>query len=127
MRRLPAKATPHAVISPWGEHRQEETARLISAAYHGHIDSHINDQYRSVVGARRFLMNIVQYPGCGTFFAPASFAAASTQDHLLCGVSLASRVAGPPGPITQVCRAPQPQSTQLCYHTPPRPPVPLPS
>jgi ribosomal protein S18 acetylase RimI-like enzyme len=115
VRRLLGKATPHAVISPWGEHRQEETARLIAAAYHGHIDSQINDQYRSVMGARRFLMNIVQYPGCGTFFAPASFAAASTQDHLLCGVSLASRVAGTAGHITQVCVAPQQQSTGLGY------------
>src|SRR5260370_10648187 len=60
-------------------------------------------------------MNIVQYPGCGTFFAPASFAAASTQDHRLWGVSLASRVAGTAGHITQVGVAPQQQSTGLGY------------
>ncbi len=115
LRRLPARPAPDATISQWGEHRQEETARLISTAYHGHIDSQINDQYRSVAGARRFLMNIVQYPGCGTFFGPASFAAAGAKDHVLCGVSLASRVAGTTGHITQVCVAPSHKGTGLGY------------
>jgi ribosomal protein S18 acetylase RimI-like enzyme len=115
LRRLPARRISDATIAAWGEHRQEETARLIATTYHGHIDSQINDQYRSVAGARRFLMNIVQYPGCGTFFAPASFAAANTKDQLLCGVSLASRVAGTTGHITQVCVAPSQQGTGLGY------------
>lgn len=115
VRRLPARPTPDSTVSLWGEHRQEETARLIAKTYQGHIDSQINDQYRSIPGARRFLMNIVQYPGCGTFFAPASFAAAGAKDHLLCGVSLASRVAGTTGHITQVCVAPSHQGTGLGY------------
>ena len=41
---------------------------LIAAAYKGHVDATINDQYGSVTGARRFIHNIVQYPGCGRFF-----------------------------------------------------------
>ena len=65
---FPARKLTRAAISPWSEARQEETARLITAAYQGHVDSQINDQYRSASGARRFLMNIVQYPGCGAFF-----------------------------------------------------------
>ena len=44
---------------------QEEAAHVISAAYRGHVDSEINDQYRSIPGARRFVTNIVRFPGCG--------------------------------------------------------------
>ena len=54
-------------IDGWNERYQEDAAALIADAYEGHIDGHINDQYRSVAGARRFLHNIVQYPGCGSF------------------------------------------------------------
>jgi ribosomal protein S18 acetylase RimI-like enzyme len=113
--RLPARPSSGVVISSWGEYRQEETARLIAFAYASHIDSQINDQYRSAAGARRFLMNIVQYPGCGVFFAPASFAASGLKDHLLCGVCLASRVAPTAGHITQVCIAPSWQGCGLGY------------
>src|SRR6266851_5469802 len=112
---LPERQLAGIAISPWSEHRQDETARLIAAAYQGHIDSQINDQYRSPGGARRFLMNIVQYPGCGTFFAPASFAATDVKDRQLRGVSLASLVASDVGHITQVCVAPARKGTGLGY------------
>jgi hypothetical protein len=65
----PGAAGNRVHIDRWNDNRQEEAAQLIAAAYRGHIDSEINDQYRSVPGARRFLMNIVQYPGCGSFHA----------------------------------------------------------
>jgi len=100
-------------IVPWTESYQEATGRLIANSYEGHIDSQINDQYRSSTGARRFLTNIVQYPGCGTFFAPASFAA--TDRGTLCGASLSSLVSHDVGHVTQVCVAPSYQSTGLGY------------
>jgi ribosomal protein S18 acetylase RimI-like enzyme len=115
IRKLPSRSTREIVLSNWGEFRQEETARLIASAYQGHIDSEINDQYRTAGGARRFLMNIVQYPGCGAFFSGGSFAASGAKDHLLCGVCLASRVAPASGHITQVCVAPSRQGTGLGY------------
>ena len=40
-------------IIPWSESRQEEAAELIAHSYADHIDSQINDQYRSIAGARR--------------------------------------------------------------------------
>ena len=89
-------------IDSWSERKQDEAAQLIAVAYQGHVDSEINDQYRSPVGARRFLMNIVQYPGCGAFFQPASFIAIDSKGHL-CGICLASKVADDIGHITQVC------------------------
>ena len=50
-----------------GDHHHELAAGVISLAYADHIDSQINDQYRTVAGARRFIYNIVQFPGCGIF------------------------------------------------------------
>jgi ribosomal protein S18 acetylase RimI-like enzyme len=106
---------PKLTIAHWPATRQDETARLIASAYRGHIDSQINDQYRSPGGARRFLMNIVQYPGCGTFFGPASYAAIDASTRVLHGVSLASLVASDVGHITQVCVAPSHMGTGLGY------------
>lgn len=111
---------PALTIVPWTENRRSEAARLISQAYAGHIDSQINDQYRSAGGARRFLMNIVEYPGCGTFFTPGSFVALaggprSGSSQPLAGISLASLVAPGVGHITQVCVAPAQQGTGLGY------------
>jgi ribosomal protein S18 acetylase RimI-like enzyme len=111
---LPArKLSPSISIGPWTDAWQEATGRLIAGAYQNHIDSDINDQYRSAIGARRFLTNIVQYPGCGSFFAPASFSAVAS--GALCGVTLASLVSRDVGHITQVCVAPSYQGTGLGY------------
>jgi ribosomal protein S18 acetylase RimI-like enzyme len=90
----------------WTEQHQEPAAHLIASAYLGHVDSFINDQYRSIAGARRFLFNIVQYPGCGTFFKPASFAAFDRMSSRMCGICLASQVMPYCGHITQICVAP---------------------
>jgi ribosomal protein S18 acetylase RimI-like enzyme len=89
-------------IERWAEQFQEPAAQLIASAYLGHVDSHINDQYRSAAGARRFLFNIVQYPGCGTFYRPASFAAFDPEGRL-CGLCLTSMVAEGIGHVTQIC------------------------
>ena len=105
----PRKRTPAAnriYLERWSDHYQESAAQLIATAYGGHVDSLINDQYRSVAGARRFLYNIVQFPGCGTFFPAASAAAFERVGGRLCGISLASMVREGCGHITQICVAP---------------------
>ena len=104
--RLPALEPARATIAPWLERYQDAAARVIASSYAGHVDSDINDQYRSAYGARRFLTNIVQYPGCGAFFAPASFLALDCADGSACGVCLSSMVAPGSGHITQVCVTP---------------------
>jgi len=90
----------------WQERDHEAAGRLIAAAYRGHVDSDINDQYRTPGGARRFLSNIVQYPGCGSFFQPGSMVAAEQATNNLAGISLSSLVAFDIGHITQICVAP---------------------
>lgn len=115
IRLLPARESAGVVLAPWDEDRQTDAARLISITYKDHIDSQINDQYRTATGARRFLTNIVQYPGCGSFFSAASFAAWNRSDHSMCGVSLASLVAPQTGHITQICVSPAHQGEGIGY------------
>jgi ribosomal protein S18 acetylase RimI-like enzyme len=112
-----APATPkqRTVFEHWSERRQEDAARVIALAYEGHIDSQINDQYRSVSGARRFLLNIVQYPGCGTFFNPASMVAVDLASGQVCGICLASLVREDVGHITQICVTPEVGGTGVGY------------
>ncbi len=103
---LRAAALAAAVrFAPWEDWHQESAAHLIPEAYRGHIDSSINDQYDTVNGARRFLYNIVQYPGCGSFFKPGSYVALGKDTGKLCGLSLSSLVAAETGHITQICVA----------------------
>lgn len=92
-----------AIYETWHEKDQEQAARLIAKGYATHIDAEINDQYRSVSGARQFLSNLVQYPGCGSFFQPGSLVALDPVTGRLLGVSLASLVALDVGHVTQIC------------------------
>ncbi|HSW51351.1 MAG TPA: hypothetical protein VLH09_14295, partial [Bryobacteraceae bacterium] len=68
----PAPAARKAQIETWSPRRLEEAAEVITEAYRAHVDGDVNDQYLSLAGARRFLNNLMQYPGCGAFFQPAS-------------------------------------------------------
>ncbi|MDX2154550.1 MAG: GNAT family N-acetyltransferase [Bryobacteraceae bacterium] len=102
-------------LENWQLSWQEESAHVIADAYYSHVDSLINDQYRSVAGARHFLTNIVQYPGCGTFYAPASFVAWHRESRRVCGVCLSSMVAREVGHITQVCVSPAVKGTGVGY------------
>jgi ribosomal protein S18 acetylase RimI-like enzyme len=102
-------------FSTWEEWHQEPAAYLIPEAYRGHIDSRINDQYDTVSGARRFLYNVVQYPGCGVFFKAASHVALEGDSGELAGLSLCSLVAPQVGHITQICVAPKYRGMGLGY------------
>lgn len=103
-------------VEPWHERYQDRTAYLIEEAYRGHLDSRINDQYRTVEGARRFLYNIIQYPGCGRFADDASFVAVEAGSGTLLAACLASVVSEGVGHITQVCTLPRARGFQLGRH-----------
>lgn len=94
-------------IRPWSEHDYDAVAGLITNAYRGHVDSQINDQYRSLSGSIRFLNNIVRFPGCGIFDAESSFIAKHKKTRSLAGVILCSRVRYDVGHVTQVCVLPE--------------------
>ncbi len=101
-----ARLSSSLSISAWLPGFYQPTAELIHAAYQGHIDAHINDQYRTLHGSLRFLHNIVRFPGCGVFDPAASWVLRESQSNALLGVILCSRIAEKVCHITQICVAP---------------------
>ena len=104
---------PQFEIRPWSEQEYQSAAALITAAYRGHVDSEINDQYRTLTGSLRFLNNIVRFPGCGTFDQQASFVVFQRRTRTLIGLTLCSLVRPDVGHITQVCVLPEYRSAGL--------------
>jgi len=100
-------------IRRWSEHDYQPAAAVITAAYRGHVDSDINDQYRTLSGALRFLNNIVRFPGCGLFDAESSFVALHKGSRNVIGVILCSRVRHDVGHVTQVCVLPEYRSRRI--------------
>jgi GNAT superfamily N-acetyltransferase len=103
------------VFQPWTPAYIDESAGLIARTYQGHIDGRINDLYCTPGGSRKFLENIVQYPGCGSFHQAGSFAARDSVTQRLVGLILASLVAPEIGHVTQVCVGPEAQGSGLGY------------
>jgi ribosomal protein S18 acetylase RimI-like enzyme len=103
------KSAAHAEIEirPWAEGYYQPSAAVITAAYRGHVDAQINDQYHTLSGSLRFLNNIVRFPGCGVFDADSSFVALDRKAKNLIGLILCSRVRGDVGHVTQVCVLPE--------------------
>ena len=101
------KMHPDVEIRQWTENEYQAAAAVITAAYRGHIDADINDQYHTLSGSLRFLNNIVRFPGCGLFDAEASFVAFDRTAKNLIGLILCSRVRSDVGHVTQLCVLPE--------------------
>ena len=99
----------------WADRYHEEAAHLVSAAYKGHVDSDINDQYRTIPGARQFLTNIIRYPGCGQFTPAATVLAIDDRTGRVCGACFSSMVSADSGHITQLCVLPALRGEKLGY------------
>lgn len=97
----------------WNASFYQPSAELIQRAYQGHIDSTINDQYRSLAGSLRFLHNVVRFPGCGTFDPQSSWVLRDRKTRALVAVILCSRVAPEVAHVTQLCVAPSYQGRRL--------------
>ena len=105
-------AWPQAIAYPaelelcrWAAAYYTPTAELIHAAYQGHVDADINDQYRTLAGSLRFLHNIIRFPGCGAFDPDASWLLRDRRNGALVAVLLCSRVAPEVAHLTQLCVA----------------------
>jgi ribosomal protein S18 acetylase RimI-like enzyme len=96
----------HLHLRKWQSTDFQSAGELITLAYRGHLDSRINNQYRSVSGSLRFLHNIVRFPGCGQFDPDSSWVLADKRTGALEGLLLCSRVRGDVGHITQICVTP---------------------
>ncbi len=104
---------PEFEIRPWSEPEYQSAAAVITAAYRGHVDSEINDQYRTLSGSLRFLNNIVRFPGCGIFDPQASFVVFQHRSRSPVGLILCSQIRPDVGHITQVCVLPEYRSAGL--------------
>ncbi|HVV46640.1 MAG TPA: GNAT family N-acetyltransferase [Bryobacteraceae bacterium] len=93
-------------FDPWEDSFLHLAGGIIAASYKGQTDSEINSQYRSPAGARRFLSNIVEFPGCGLFHTPASFVVFDRHSGEAVGMVLASFVSEEAGHISQLCVLP---------------------
>ncbi|HKM91270.1 MAG TPA: GNAT family N-acetyltransferase [Candidatus Acidoferrales bacterium] len=100
-------------LERWTDRCFEPCARLIERAYSRHVDSDINEQYRSEGGASRFLRNVVLLPGCGQFLPEASLVIPGNGRNELQGVVLTSVVAPRVAHITQICLLPSLQGKGL--------------
>jgi len=100
-------------LRSWTEQDYQQAAALITTAYRGHVDSEINDQYRTLSGSLRFLNNIVRFPGCGTFDPEGSFVVMHKRARSLVGLILCSRVRHDVGHVTQICVLPEYRSRGL--------------
>jgi ribosomal protein S18 acetylase RimI-like enzyme len=100
-------------IRRWSEQDYQTAAAIITSAYRGHVDSEINDQYRTLSGSLRFLNNIVRFPGCGIFDPESSFVAVHKRSRALVGLILCSRVRHDVGHVTQVCVLPEYRSLRI--------------
>ena len=58
-RSTPLRLNRAVAYERWLDGYLDRAAELITDAYRNHVDSRINDQYRSVAGARRFLYHIL--------------------------------------------------------------------
>ena len=110
-----ASSTQRFRIESWGDHHPDLTAAVIPLAYSGHVDSQINEHYRTVAGATDYLRNIVKFPGSATFSPAASFIAFDMATGLAAGMSLSSFVADDVGHIAEICVAPNARRTGLGY------------
>jgi ribosomal protein S18 acetylase RimI-like enzyme len=93
-------------FDPWEDSFLHLAGAIIAGAYKGETDSEINSQYRSPAGARRFLSNIVEFPGCGLFHAAGSFLVFDRSSGEAVGMVLASFVSEAVGHISQLCVLP---------------------
>ena len=103
----PARVPADVLLRRWAEQDYQPAAGVITASYRAHIDSEINDQYRTNAGSNRFLNNIVRFPGCGVFDTDSSFVAIHRPSNALIGLILCSRVKDDVGHVTQVCLVPE--------------------
>ena len=103
----------HLTLRPWQPSFYDAAADLIHRAYAHHMDANINDQYRTLHGAQRFLHNIIRFPGCGIFAPDLTWALQDRRTNALRGLILASRVRPDTAHITQLCISPEAQHAGL--------------
>ena len=74
------------VFVPWDRRYDREAAQMLHHVYRNHIDSDVNDQYRTIAGTTRLVESIVRHRGCGDYLQQASIAAIHQSTGKLAGI-----------------------------------------
>ena len=98
---------PEVEVRRWSEADYRSAADAITAAYKGHVECCVGDQFRTIEGTLGFMNNIVRFPTCGVFDSGASFIACQRDTQAPIAVLLCSRLRQDVGHITQVCTLPE--------------------
>jgi len=102
-----SRANPSIRFLPWTDSQLQAASELIALAYAGHVDASINEEYRSVPGARRFLEQTINRGSSGRFLTSAGFVARQASSSRLGGICLGGMVGTHVGHIAQLCVAPE--------------------
>jgi GNAT superfamily N-acetyltransferase len=94
---------PTPILQSWQPEFYNQAAAFIHRCYAGHMDSGINDQYRTLPGSERFLHNIIRFPGCGIFDTANSWLLRNPRTLAIEALLLSSRVRSDVAHITQLC------------------------
>jgi ribosomal protein S18 acetylase RimI-like enzyme len=115
---LPLRGVGEGVrFERWAEHGDgiDGAAEVIAAAYTGHIDLGINDEYGTLEGAHIHVKNIVDFPGSSTFYAAGSYIAIDMNTGATVGIALGSFVGAEVGHIAQICVRPEAKGAGVGY------------
>ena len=88
-------------IVKWEHRYLEPAAQIVFDSYQTSADYRICRDYQSQQGCVRFLRNLVDSPGCGTFFPETSFLALDSSG-LACAVLITSKIGPETGMIPQI-------------------------
>jgi ribosomal protein S18 acetylase RimI-like enzyme len=98
----------------WSDRHQDAAATALWLAHIKHVDTEMSEQYRTFTGARRFVRDLVAFPGCA-FSPEASFVAFDNATRQVAGISLTSAVAAGVGHIAALGVMPQSRGSGLGY------------
>jgi GNAT superfamily N-acetyltransferase len=102
-------------VEPWSDRHRDAAAAVTWLSYIGHVDSQIDDQYRSLADASRRLTNLVEFPGSAAFCPTASFVAYDQSTDCAAGICLASFVSADVAHISEICVTPDARGAGLGY------------
>lgn len=100
-------------FAQWDSGAMDSLPRLIVNTYEGHVDSLINDQFRSEEGAGTFLKALTGNDGSGDFYPPGSILAIDRHTGWIAGAVLTSIVSPGTAHVTQLCVVPGAQGQGL--------------
>ncbi len=92
--------SPFRIVN-WESRYLEPAAQLVFDSYQTSADYRICRDYQSQQGCLRFLRNLVDSPGCGTFFPETSYLALDSSG-MACAVLITSKIGPETGMIPQI-------------------------